>query len=52
MEEAPKEELKLRYVHGYRCFDARNTAKFTNNVNNIVFVQGALGVTLDIKSNK
>ena len=25
---APRGELKLKFAHGYRCFDAKNMAKF------------------------
>ena len=52
MENAPEENLKLYYANGYRCFDAKNTAKFSNDPNTIVFVTAALGVTLDIRANK
>lgn len=50
MEEPPNENLKLQYVHGYRCFDTRNSAKFSHN-SNIIFIQAALGVEMNIEEN-
>lgn len=51
MEDAPEESLSIHYVHGYRCFDARNTAAFGANKGKVVFASAALGVELDIASN-
>jgi microtubule-associated protein-like 6 len=46
--EAPTEELKLKYIHGYRCFDCKNTAKWTkDNTTDVVFVSAALGVKMN-----
>ena len=49
---APNGNLKLKYCHGYRCFDARNTAKYCANPEKVVFVGAALGVVMDIKSKE
>jgi microtubule-associated protein-like 6 len=51
MEDTPDENLKLYYANGYRCFDAKNTAKFSSNPDSVVFVTAALGVNLDIRNN-
>jgi microtubule-associated protein-like 6 len=51
MDEAPEENLKLYYANGYRCFDAKNTAKFSNDPDSIVFVTAALGVNMNVVSN-
>jgi WD40 repeat protein/Ca2+-binding EF-hand superfamily protein len=51
MENEPEGTLSVHYVHGYRCFDARNTACFSDNSNKVVFASAALGVVLDIPSN-
>lgn len=52
MEDPPDENLKLYYANGYRCFDAKNTAKFADNPNSVVFVTAALGVNLNIRNNQ
>lgn len=51
MDQPPEGNLKLHYIHGYRCFDAKNTAKFSNRQNHVVFASAALGVELNYKSN-
>ena len=52
MEDAPEGNLKLFYANGYRCFDAKNTAKFGDDPDSVVFVTAALGVNLRISQNK
>ena len=53
MEEAPKETLSIEYINGYRCFDARYTARLSCEPNKIVFASAALGVEMDfIKNNQ
>ena len=49
--EPPIENLEVHYIHGCRLFDARNTAKWTSDTNNCVFVSAALGVCMDITAN-
>lgn len=49
---APDGNLKLKYCHGYRCFDARQTAKYCENPRKIVFVGAALGVVQDIQTKE
>jgi microtubule-associated protein-like 6 len=44
--DAPNANLTLKYCHGYRCFDAKNTAKYSEK-NKVVFVGAALGVQMD-----
>jgi WD40 repeat protein len=46
----PETNLTPHYVHGYRCFDARQTAKFVD-AENICFVSAALGVTMNLPEN-
>ena len=49
----PDGNLKLKYCHGYRCFDdCRNTAKFLEGSSKIVFVGAALGVVMDVKTSR
>jgi HELP motif len=46
--DAPTESLTLKYVHGYRCFDSRNCAKWKKDSDTeVVFVSAALGVKMD-----
>jgi len=47
---APKEEIKLKYVFGYRAFDTRMNVKYTNE-EKIVYHAAALGIVLDKDSN-
>ena len=49
---APDGNLKIKYCHGYRCFDAKNTAKYCSDPNKVVFVGAALGVTMDINTKE
>ena len=46
--ELPQGNLNLKHVHGYRCFDAYNTVKYGKK-NEIIFIQAALGVTMEGK---
>ena len=48
--DAPVENLFLRHAFGFRCHDAKDTAKFLENPDQIVFITAALGVTMDSKS--
>jgi len=48
---APKVELKVEYVVGYRCNDQRNNVFFTAN-KKIVYNTAAMGIVLDYKQNK
>ena len=48
--DAPKESLKLKYVHGYRAFDTRMNVKYSND-GKIVYHAAALGIVLDKESN-
>lgn len=48
--EAPKEGLKLKYVHGYRAFDTRNNVKYTAD-GKVVFHAAALGIVLNKQNN-
>lgn len=52
MEDAPDTNLSLYHVNGYRCFDAKNTAKFAKTAESVVFVSAALGVNLHLQSNR
>ena len=51
MDSAPKNDLSIKYVFGYWCFDSRNMAKITKDLNKVVYCTAALGVTMDINSN-
>ena len=46
--ELPNGNLALKWVHGFRCFDMTNGARYGKK-NEVVFVQAALGVVLDVK---
>lgn len=46
----PKENLKLKYVHGYRSFDTRDNVKYTYN-GNVIFSAAALNVVLNKEKN-
>lgn len=48
--DAPKEQLKLKYVHGYRAFDTRMNIKYTSD-GRVAYHAAALGIVLDKKSN-
>jgi WD40 repeat protein/Ca2+-binding EF-hand superfamily protein len=51
MEGAPANDLKLSYVNGYRCFEARETAAFDDTGENVVFATAALGVNMNLAKN-
>lgn len=51
MEDAPLNELKLTYVNGYRCFEARETAYLDPKAENVIFVTASLGVQMNLKTN-
>lgn len=44
----PNGNLALRYVHGYRCFDMYNGAKYGKR-GEVIFIQAALGVIMENK---
>jgi len=48
----PETSLEPKYINGYRCFDARQTAKFIDTKDDICFVSAALGVVMNISSNE
>ena len=48
--DAPKENIKLKYVHGYRAFDTRNNVKYTFD-EKVVYHAAALGIVLDKETN-
>lgn len=47
----PDANITLSYVHGYRCYDARNNVKWTKN-QHVVYCAGALGIVLDPIANE
>lgn len=49
---APDGNLILKYCHGYRCFDAKNAAKYCEDPSKIVFIGASLGVVMDIKTKE
>ena len=51
MSDAPKEEIKLKYVFGYRAFDTRMNVKYTND-EKVVYHAAALGIVLDKDRNE
>jgi WD40 repeat protein/Ca2+-binding EF-hand superfamily protein len=50
-EDPPEGALTIAYVHGYRCFDARETAKLGSDGLHVVFATASLGVLLDVRTN-
>ena len=48
---APDGNLALRHAFGFRCHDAKDTAKFLASSGSVCFITAALGVTMDIRSN-
>jgi WD40 repeat protein len=48
----PETNLTPVWINGYRCFDARQTAKWLNDTDNICFVSAALGVTMNIPARE
>ena len=53
MSKPPKENInRLKYVFGYRSFDAKMNIKYTKDENKIVYTSAALGILLDKKTNK
>lgn len=49
---APDGNLKLRYCHNYRCFDAKNAARYCDDPEKITFIAAALGLTMDVKTKQ
>ena len=47
----PKEQLSLKFVHGYRNFDTRNNVAYSAN-GNVVYHAAALGISLDSNNNQ
>ena len=48
---APKIDLDLEYVYGYRCFDSRQNLYYTRHPDEIVYMTAAVGVVLNKRSN-
>jgi microtubule-associated protein-like 6 len=48
--EIPSENIKLKYIHGYRGFDSKDNVKFTSK-GDVLFHSAAVDIVLDIKSN-
>ncbi len=48
--EVPNENLKLKYVHGYRGFDSKDNVKFTSK-GDVLFHSAAVDILLDTHSN-
>ena len=48
--DCPKENIKLKYIHGYRGFDSKDNVKFTSN-GQVLFHSAAVDIVLDIESN-
>lgn len=46
----PMGNLTLKHAFGFRCFDAKDSAKFGESSNTCVFITAALGVVMDITS--
>lgn len=46
----PMQNLTLKHAFGFRCFDAKDCAKFGESSNTCVFITAALGVVMDINS--
>lgn len=49
---APAVNLTLQHAFGFRCFDAKDSAKFGQNSNTCVFITAALGVSMNITNNQ
>jgi microtubule-associated protein-like 6 len=47
---APNNNLKIKYVHGYRAFDTRMNVKYTYD-DKVVYHAAALGIVLDKGTN-
>ena len=48
--EKPEANLELEYVYGYRCHDARNNLKYTQE-GKIVFHAAGVGIVMDQNKN-
>ena len=48
----PQGNLNLRHAFGFRCWDAKDTCKFTSKSNEVVFITAALGVTMTTNNFK
>lgn len=48
--QAPKTDLILDYVHGYRAKDCRNNVRYLKN-GNIVYHAAGVGIVVDAGSN-
>ncbi len=48
--EIPNENIKLKYIHGYRGFDSKDNVKFTSK-GDVLFHSAAVDILLDVQSN-
>ena len=48
----PDGNLVIDYVHGYRSFDMRNSVKYADDPNEIIYTTAALGITMKKKENE
>ena len=49
---APAANLTLHHAFGFRCFDAKDSAKFGESSNNCIFITAALGISMNISTNE
>jgi hypothetical protein len=50
LNDKPKGDLKLKHAFGYRCFDAKNMARYAKGGKSIVFCAASTGVQMNIKT--
>jgi echinoderm microtubule-associated protein-like 6 len=48
----PDGNLKMDYVHGYRGFDMRDSVKYADDPNEIIYTAAALGIVLKKEENE
>lgn len=49
---APENNLSIKHVFGFRCYDTKNSVKYTSNQNKVLFISSGLGVVMDMSSKK
>ena len=47
----PRGSLKLQYAFGYRCFDAKQMARYDSS-GKVVFTAAAVGVQMDVETRE
>lgn len=48
----PDGNLKMDYIHGYRSFDMRDSVKYADDTNEIIYTAAAVGIVLKKKENE